>query len=196
MLPLSYVKHHTAQTLIQGKAKGKTSSWNELGLQGPSLILIPIFFSAYHLVMSWPLIDGKNTGEDKASGLWTQIIVKWRRRSTAWATHTHSLKHLHTNSYAYKESFEHQKSQLPWAIDTKMSPVHEVTKNVLIVVESLQPWMLEWTGDADGKLYQLWLTNRFLSLRLKARAVNWFTAESKSKSWLFLIKGLLFSLTG
>ena len=28
-----------------------------------------LFFSSYHLVMSWPLIDGKNTGEDKASGL-------------------------------------------------------------------------------------------------------------------------------
>ena len=122
-------------------------------------------------------------------GLWltgrTQEKIKQvdfeLRSLTAWATHTHSLKHLHTNSYAYKESFEDKKSQLPWAIDTKMSPVHEVTKNVLIVVESLQPWMLEWTGDADGKLYQLWLTNCFLSLHLKARAVNWFTAESKSK---------------
>ena len=173
MLQLSYVKHHTAQTLIQGKAKGKTSRWT-LGSKARALFWYQSFFL---LTIWW------------CHGLWltgrTQEKIKQvdfeLRSLTAWATHTHSLKHLHTNSYAYKESFEHQKSQLPWAIDTKMSPVHEVTKNVLIVVESLQPWMLEWTGDADGKLYQLWLTNCFLSLHLKARAVNWFTAESKSK---------------
>ena len=52
-----------------GQSKRKNFKLERTRAPRPEPYFETNLFSAYHLVMSWPLIDGKDTREYKASGL-------------------------------------------------------------------------------------------------------------------------------